>query len=157
MGYMTYPGYYGYPAGNALVTILALLLKVFVFVFFIAVVVGIVMWIRNAYYQTEDVQNTGLKTDQVFRGTPMLKVAAIIGVGILGIILICAFIGGSGWSLMGNSYGINPAYAITSILLLIIKILVVFLVISLVMAVVLMVKEQIDKGKHNTIDGTKIV
>lgn len=155
VGNMTYPGYYVYPASNTLVAILALLLKVFAFVLFIAVVVGIVMWIRNAYYQTENVQNAELKADRVFRGTPMLKVAAIIGAGILGIILIWAFISGSGWSGMSYSYGINSVYVITSILMFIIKALVVFLVISLIMAVVLMVKEQIDKGKLNTIEENK--
>ncbi len=157
MGYMTYPGYYGYSAGNSLVTVLTILLRVFTFALFIAVVVGIVMWIRNAYYQTRNIQNSEVKTDQVLKGTPILRVAAIIGAGILVIILISTFISGSGWSGMGYSYGINPVYAITSILMLIIKILAVFLVISLVMAVVLMVKEQLGKGKYDTVDEAKRV
>ncbi|HYE84487.1 MAG TPA: hypothetical protein VEG39_20280 [Clostridia bacterium] len=147
MGYMTYTGYYGYSAGNTIVLVLTLLLKIFAFVLFVAVAAGIVMWIRNTYMDSVNRQKSEPETDQIFKDAPVLKIAAVIGAGILGIILICTLFNWSSWYVMG--YGFNLAYAITGVLMLIIKTLVVFLIISLVMAAITMVKDQnVAKNKN---------
>lgn len=149
MGNMTYPGYYGYSMGSNIVWILVLLIKIFAFTTFLAVAIGIFMWIRRNYFESENPKNPLHETSTFRKDTPVLKAVAVIGAVVIGIVLLFAIFNTFGRYGMNYGYGISSIYIITAILMLIVKTLIAVLVISLIMAAVAMIKDQYDRDELN--------
>lgn len=149
MGNMTYQGYYGYSTESIIVWILLLLIKIFVYTSFLAVVIGAFMWIRRNYFESENQQKPLHETGLLRKDTPVLKAAAVIGAVVIGIGLVFALLSTFSRYGMNYGYGISSLYITIAILILIVKTLIAVLVISLIMAALTLIKDQYDNSKLN--------
>jgi hypothetical protein len=148
--------------------ILILLVKLLLGVLVIAVIVGVVMWIKNAFFKNMSINTQILKP---IHDDPILRTIAGITAAVLGIIIILALLHGflmpsmgygMGYSMNGNmgygmgysmnggmGYGmggLNPILSVAGLLGLLIKVLSFVLVVSLILAVVAYLKKQYDQG-----------
>jgi len=153
--------------------ILVLLVKLLLGVLVIAVIVGVIMWMKNAFFKNTNINMQILKP---INDDPILKTIVSITAAVLGIIVVIALMqgflnpstgyngnmgynigmsGGIGYS-MGTSSGIgygmgglNPTLGVAGLLALLIKVLSFVLVVSLILAVVAYLKKQYDAGIFN--------
>ncbi|MCX8131820.1 MAG: hypothetical protein N3I35_17205 [Clostridia bacterium] len=153
MGGMAGTGY-GYSIDTLLGGFLMLLIKLLLAVLIIAVVVGIVMWIKNIFLKDS---TGGTQFFQSIKNDPVLKTISIITIAVLGIILLFALLGSFGGvgvrygmeSHVGRYGGFSPVFSVAGLLSLLIRVLTFILVISLILALLGYLKKQYDAGTFN--------
>lgn len=147
MGAMNGYGYSGYSTNGFLIGFLILLIKLLMVILVIAVIVGILMWVKNNFFNNHDSQILA-----TIKHDPIIKAVTVITLAVLGIILIICLLSNftnSGMvigSYGGQMGGYSSAFSVYGILFLLIKVLSFVLVISLICALVAYVKKQYDAG-----------
>jgi len=147
--------------------ILVLLVKLLLGVLVIAVIVGVIMWMKNTFFKDININTQILKS---VNDDPILKTIVGISAAVLGIIIVLALMhsffgpnmgysagmnGSMGYNVgisggMGYGMGgLNPTLGVAGLLALLIKVLSFVLVVALILAVVAYIKKQYDAGVFN--------
>ncbi|MGE5404910.1 MAG: hypothetical protein ACM3PP_08215 [Candidatus Saccharibacteria bacterium] len=138
---------YGYGGSGLLGWLLVFLTKILMVVLVLAVIVGIVIWIKNTFF----IGNSQFM--QSINNDPVMKTISVITIAILGIVLISALFSGlaqPGFGAgFGMGFGFNPAFSLAGLLMLLVKVLVFILVVSLILAGAAYLKNQYDSGNLN--------
>ncbi|MGE5416505.1 MAG: hypothetical protein ACM3UZ_07070 [Acidobacteriota bacterium] len=138
---------YGFSGSGLLGWLLIFLTKVLMVVLVLAVIVGVVIWIKNSFFKGNSQLMQSLNND------PVMKTISVITIAILGIVLISAVFSGLSQpgfgSGFGMGYGYNPALSLVGLLMLLVKVLVFVLVVSLILAGAAYLKNQYDSGNLN--------
>ncbi|KNY28067.1 hypothetical protein [Pseudobacteroides cellulosolvens] len=152
MGGMNNMGGYGTSIDTFVGGLLILLVKLLMVILVIAVIIGVGVWIKNAFFKNA---NTN-KLIQVINNDPILKTVLVITIAVIGVIFLLALLGsftgsslilGSGMSEHGGMIGgYSSVLSIAGLLYLLIKALSFVLVVSLILALVAYIKKQADQG-----------
>ncbi|HVI42967.1 MAG TPA: hypothetical protein VM577_20360, partial [Anaerovoracaceae bacterium] len=132
-----YSGYSGYSLNSFLIGFLVLLIKLLMVILVIAVIVGIVMWVKNNFFNNHDSQILA-----TIKHDPIIKSVVVITLAVLGIILIiCLLSNFTNQDLVSGAYGGQmggylSTFSIYGMLSLLIKVLSFVLVISLICALI---------------------
>ncbi|WP_070000007.1 hypothetical protein [Cellulosilyticum sp. I15G10I2] len=155
--------------------LLVLLVKLLLGVLVIAVIIGVIMWIKETFFKNTSIRSINTNVLKSVNDDPILKAVAGITVAILGTVIVFALLQyflnpsmryGAGYNMginsgMGYSVGINgsmgygmgslnPMLGVAALLPLLIQILSFVLVVALILAVVAYLKKQYDAGIFNS-------
>ncbi|MDS1029275.1 hypothetical protein RDV78_01990 [Bacillota bacterium LX-D] len=140
-------GGYGYSLGSLLTGLLALLIKFFMLILVVALVAGLVIWIKNNFFKDNKQQIINY-----INADPILKIVTVIGISVIGIVVILMLVNSFMQPLTGYNMnmhtnmgmGYTTAFSFSSIFILLINILSIVLIISLIFALIAYVKRYID-------------
>ncbi len=142
--------------------VLVLLVKLLLGVLVIAVIVGVIMWLKETFFKNTNINTNVLKS---VNDDPILKTVVGITAAIIGIVVVFTLLqnflnpsmryGFTGYGVsingsMGYGMGIsNPTLAVTGLLTLLIQVLSFVLVVALILGVIAYLKKQFDAGIFN--------
>ncbi|MFZ5353708.1 MAG: hypothetical protein ACOZCL_13440 [Bacillota bacterium] len=155
-GYMNTGGHMGnaggFNYGSLINGLLMLLVNIIILVLVIAVIAGIIVWVRNNMLTMNN-----SKVMQTFTNDPVIRVAIIITTAVIGFVLLFALLnnfmgtgmgGFSGYGMHNN--GINMSFGVTGLIMALVRVLMFLLVVSLVIAAMIYIRDQYNKGTFSS-------